>query len=180
LNPFAYPKSRHRRKLSPPAYSTYKPYKPYLREEFGSRCVYCCLPDGLKGPDAFGVDHYRPRKRFPALATTYSNLFYCCNCCNSRKSQFWPSAEQLRNQEFVPNPCDHVMFQHLQYKGPIIDLKSPAGRQAEKVLDFNDRASVEYRQFVLDLIAASMVTSKPANGGQVKTGQRSAAETELF
>jgi hypothetical protein len=29
-------------------------------------------------------------------------------------------------------------------------------------------------------LEASMVTSKPANGGQVKTGQRKEAETELF
>ena len=32
----------------------------------------------------------------------------------------------------------------------------------------------------LAVMLSSMVTSKPANGGQVKTGQRSAAETELF
>jgi hypothetical protein len=45
------------------------------------------------------------------------------------------------------------MFEHLQYKGPVITVKTSAGRQAEKILDFNDPESVEYRQFVLDVIA---------------------------
>lgn len=45
------------------------------------------------------------------------------------------------------------MFEHLQYKGAVITLKTPAGEQAEKILDFNDPESVEYRQFVLDMIA---------------------------
>lgn len=154
MNPFSYSKAQHRRKLSPPSSTNYKSYKPFLQQEFGSRCVYCCLPDGMKGYESFGVDHYRPRKLFLHLATTYSNLFYSCNCCNSRKGDFWPSADQIRDNEFIPNPCDHVMFEHLQYKGAIVTVKTPAGRQAEKILDFNDPKSVEYRQFVLDTIAA--------------------------
>jgi hypothetical protein len=108
----------------------------------------------MKGADNFGVDHYRPRKRFPELATTYSNLFYCCNCCNSRKSDFWPTADQIRGEKFIPNPCDHVMFEHLQYSRAVIRLKTAAGRHAETILDFNDPDSVAYRRFVLDLIAA--------------------------
>jgi hypothetical protein len=107
----------------------------------------------MKGYESFGVDHYRPRKLFLHLSTTYSNLFYSCNCCNSRKGDFWPNASQVRDKEFIPNPCDRVMFEHLQYKGAVITLKTPAGKQAEKILDFNDPASVEYRQFVLDVIA---------------------------
>jgi len=44
------------------------------------------------------------------------------------------------------------MFAHLQYKGPNIAVKSPAGKQAEDILDFNDPDSVDYRQLVIDLI----------------------------
>ena len=46
------------------------------------------------------------------------------------------------------------MFEHLQYTGAVIKLKTPAGRQAGKILDLNDPDSVSYREFVLDLIAA--------------------------
>lgn len=106
----------------------------------------------MKGYESFGVDHYRPRKLFLHLATTYSNLFYSCNGCNARKGDFWPTASQM-DKEFIPNPCDHVMFEHLQYKGAVVIVKTPAGRLAEKIIDFNDPVSVEYRQFVLDTIA---------------------------
>lgn len=46
------------------------------------------------------------------------------------------------------------MFEHLQYKAAVVTFKTPAGRQANKILDFNDDASIKYREFVLDLIAA--------------------------
>ena len=153
MNPFTYQKSKHRRTLSPPAYTSYRRYKPYLRDEFRRQCVYCRLPDGVKGPDSFGVDHYRPQKLFPSLETIYSNLFYSCNCCNSRKRNFWPTAAQLQDKRFIPNPCDHIMFEHLQYRRALVTLKSPAGRQADEILDLNDDDSVKYREFVLDLIA---------------------------
>jgi hypothetical protein len=152
LNPFTYQKSKHRRTLSPPAYASYKRYKPYLRDEFRRQCIYCRLPDGVKGPDSFGVDHYRPQKLFPSLETTYSNLFYSCNCCNSRKKNFWPTLAQLRDKKFIPNPCDHVMFEHLQYRRAEVTFKSPAGKQADEILDLNDDDSVKYREFVLDLV----------------------------
>jgi hypothetical protein len=45
------------------------------------------------------------------------------------------------------------MFEHLQYRHALITLKSPAGKQADEVLDLNDDDSVKYREFVLDLIA---------------------------
>ena len=116
--------------------------------------MYCRLPDGIKGVDSFGIDHYKPQKIFPALATTYTNLFYCCNCCNARKGSFWPTAEQLRDQEFIPNPCDHVMFDHLQYKHAVVAVKSAAGKQADRILDLNDEQSTKYRELVLDIIKA--------------------------
>ena len=89
---------------------------------------------------------------FPSLETTYSNLFYSCNCCNSRKKSFWPTAAQLRDKKFIPNPCDHIMFEHLQYRRAEVTLKSPAGKQADDILDLNDDDSVKYREFVLDLV----------------------------
>lgn len=113
LNPFRYSQSRYRRKLSPPSYSDYSRYKSFLKQEFTSQCVYCRLPDGLKGEDSFSVDHYRPQSRFPELVTTYANLFYACSGCNRRKGAFWPTDAQWRAKQFIPNPCDHVMFVHL-------------------------------------------------------------------
>jgi HNH endonuclease len=153
LNPFRYPQSRYRRKLSPPSTSDYSRYKPFLKQEFMSQCVYCRLPDGLKGEDSFSVDHYRPQSKFPDLVTTYVNLFYACSGCNRRKGAFWPTDAQWRAKQFIPNPCDHVMFEHLRYRSARVETKSPAGELAEQVLMLNDERSVEYRELVLSVIA---------------------------
>jgi hypothetical protein len=152
LNPFIYPKTHHRRTLNP---HTVASYKAILRAEFGFQCVYCRLPDGVKGQDSFGVDHYRPRSLFPELRTTYSNLFYACNACNRRKGDYWPSSDELRARRFIPNPCDHIMFEHLRYRGARVEPHSPAGEHSEKRLMLNDDESVQYREFVFGLIAMS-------------------------
>lgn len=153
LNPFRYAQSRYRRKLNPPSYSSYSSYKPFLRREFTSQCVYCRLPDGPKGEDSFSVDHYRPQSKFPGLVTTYANLFYACSCCNRRKGAFWPTDAQWQARQFIPNPCDHVMFEHLRYRSARVETRSPADELAERVLMLNDERSVEYREFVLGVIA---------------------------
>lgn len=154
LNPFRYPQSQHRRKLQPPSYSVYSRYKPFLKQEFTSQCVYCRLPDGLKGEDSFGVDHYRPQSKFPERAVSYTNLFYACNCCNRQKRDFWPTEAQWRARQFIPNPCDHVMFAHLRYRSARVETRSPAGALAERVLMLNDEYSVQYREDVLSVIAS--------------------------
>jgi hypothetical protein len=88
LIPFSYPKSRHTRRLRPGPFKKYSEYKPFLREEFEKKCVYCRMPDTMKDYEMYGVDHYRPKSLFSELLTTYANLFYCCNPCNRRKREY--------------------------------------------------------------------------------------------
>ncbi len=44
------------------------------------------------------------------------------------------------------------MFEHLQYRFSRVEIKSDAGRIANKYLDFNDEKSVQYREFILRII----------------------------
>lgn len=152
MNPFLYPESQHLRTQIPGSFSNYRRYKPFLRTEFGRRCVYCRLPDGLKGEDAFGVDHYRPVSRFPGLVCEYENLFYACNSCNSNKNDFWPSSLQWAEASFLPNPCDHRMAEHLRFEGSRVEPLTATGRFAIELLQLNDPVEIQARDFVLRLI----------------------------
>lgn len=150
MKPFEYSKDRHSRTQSPGQLSTYQKYKPVLRIEFTRKCVYCRMPDGLRGAEGFGVDHYRPKKYFPELLKHYDNLYYCCNPCNRRKTSFWPSDPQ--SAQFIPNPCEHIMFAHLQFKDELIIAKSEAGKFTLEFLDLNDPALVSQRRAMQSLI----------------------------
>lgn len=163
VNPFHYPKARHTRRLHPPAYTHYRKYKPELREEFEGQCVYCRMLDAVKGRESFGVDHYRPKKHFPHLATEYFNLFYSCNRCNTLKRDFWPSPKNEAEGRFVPNPCEHVMFDHLRYRGGDVDANSNAGEWTIDLLLLNDTLAVTFREAyikALDLMSSQLTASK--------------------
>jgi hypothetical protein len=87
---FDYPSAPHVRRHGPRGYLDYKHYKPWLRDEFSFRCVYCLcretwLPDGEA---YFGSDHVSPRSRAPEAASSYDGLVYACSVCNAWKKDF--------------------------------------------------------------------------------------------
>lgn len=149
MNPFRYPEAQHSRTQNPARFNDYTRYKPFLRIEFGRQCVYCRLPDGFKGEDAFGVDHYRPVSRFPDLECEYGNLFYVCNTCNSRKGNFWPDLQDWAEARFILNPCDHRMAEHLRFESTLVEPQTVTGKFTVEKLLLNHLPDVEYREFVL-------------------------------
>lgn len=160
MNPFRYPEERLARLQTPGRFNDYRRYKPYLRAEFSRQCVYCRIPDGIQGHDSFGVDHYRPMSLFPSLSCEYGNLFYSCNRCNSLKGDFWPREDELADGWFLPNPCDHTMSKHLRFNGAQVTPASRAGEAAIALLLLNDKARVEYREFVLRSIERCLEKEK--------------------
>lgn len=90
MSVFSYPAAAHVRRHGPRGYADYKHYKPWLRDEFTFRCVYCLcrenwLPDGQAH---FSVDHAAPRGRGPAGEHDYDRLVYACGVCNACKGDF--------------------------------------------------------------------------------------------
>jgi hypothetical protein len=60
--PFAYPTTPHMRRHGPLGYENYQNYKPFLRDEFTFRCVYC-LERETWYPNreaSFSTDHFEP------------------------------------------------------------------------------------------------------------------------
>jgi len=105
------------------------------------------MPDTLSsgGAAAFHIDHYKPKKHFPELETVYGNLFYCCATCNVFKGAYWPRPE-VEKTRFVPNPCDHRMFEHLRFRGAAVEAHSEPGQWTLALLELNDARAVRFRQ----------------------------------
>src|SRR6266702_8310460 len=59
--PFIYPSATHVRRHGPAGYADHAGYRPWLRDEFSFRCVYCLLREQwgqMRGGHA--IDHFLP------------------------------------------------------------------------------------------------------------------------
>lgn len=103
MSPFDYPASALNRRHGPKGYRSARAYQPWLRDEFGFRCVFCLNREQwgrLTGE--FDVEHFQPQAQNPELATVYENLFYACSRCNSAKqSHEIPDPGECLNSETV-------------------------------------------------------------------------------
>ena len=147
-----FPARRHRRRPDPgPFPRNYRSYKPYLQEEFRSKCVYCREADGLKGEESFGVDHYRAKLggEDPTVAD-WGNLFYACNVCNTYKGTSVSTPER-----FLPNPCDHVMAEHLQYRDADVETHTPDGAWLAELVRLSSRR--DRRRFILSTLGLQLI-----------------------
>lgn len=83
---FDYPEPRDHRRHDPRGYKNYSAYRPWLRDEFAFRCVYCLKREqwGQVTGD-FDIDHFQPQSRVPGRRLDYANLLYACHRCNSVK-----------------------------------------------------------------------------------------------
>src|SRR6478672_3076703 len=78
--PFHFPKKAHCRRHGPRGHTTYPAYKPWLRDEFEFRCVYCLTREqwSADGHNSFSIDHVQPKSRHRNLTNDYDNLVYAC------------------------------------------------------------------------------------------------------
>jgi hypothetical protein len=148
-----FPRDRQERSPDPGPFDEHRSYKPHLQREFRRKCVYCRISDGLKGYESFGVDHYLPKSRFPALRASWSNLFYACNVCNT-----WKGESVSTPERFLPNPCTHQMADHLQYRGADVESYTPHGDWLIELLHLEARRDL--RQLILSALGQFLTTRK--------------------
>jgi len=92
----------------------YKGYKPALREEFSHACGYCNIREPeLGGSEAFHIDHYQPKNKFPHLICDYANLIYSCRYCNRFKGDYWPTLIEKLQARFILNPRADNFKKHI-------------------------------------------------------------------
>src|SRR5260370_17565036 len=84
--PFQYPIAPHARRHGPRGYPDYSRFRPWLRDEFSYRCVYCLRREQWElSRGIFHIDLFVPAAIDPGLGTDYDNLLYVCASCNFAK-----------------------------------------------------------------------------------------------
>lgn len=144
MNGFLYPNKPHQRKHGPHGYANYKAYKPWLRDEFSFRCVYCLVREtwNPSGVAAFSTDHFIAQVVDPTKTVDYENLLYACIRCNSWKQD-----------NAVLDPCVVPMSHHLYIDddGSIKPL-TPHGAEHLELLELDDPILTEFRGRLISTI----------------------------
>jgi hypothetical protein len=151
---FQYPQQVHVRRHGPLGYANFQSYKPWLRDEFQFRCVYCLWRERWVsvGEDAFSVDHLEPRAEAPHLIGNYDNLVYACCRCNSVKT----------DARRVLDPCQEAYGNHLeiQANGAIRGLTAQ-GREMIEICQLARPRITQARQRLLDLFRTLQESQTP-------------------
>jgi hypothetical protein len=150
---FQYPQHAHARRHGPGGYANYQSYKPWLRDEFDFRCVYCLWRERwyAVGEAAFGVEHLQSQATAPQLVCDYNNLVYACCRCNSIKT----------DAAAVLDPCRHALGHHLEVADGHIHGLTPEGRDLIKVCKLDQPLLTESRRRLLQLLQTLQESDHP-------------------
>lgn len=95
----------------------YSEYREDLKRDFNGSCGYCDDSDQRTDRICFHIDHFAPKKIFPELKVTYTNLVYSCRFCNMRKSDHWignDSTIHHNGKKGFIDPCSDEYDKHLE------------------------------------------------------------------
>jgi hypothetical protein len=141
----SFPEAAYARRHGPTGYRTYQAYKPWLRDEFTFRCVYCLLRETAHrdGHWLFGVEHLIPQRVDDTRVCDYQNLVYACNRCNTTRGR----------RSGVLDPCKAAYGEHLRIceDGRIEPLSTPGAVHIE-VLELNEQALVSERLEWIEMV----------------------------
>src|SRR5262245_41935742 len=141
--PFSYPVSPHERRHGPQGYVSYQSFRPWLRDDFRFRCVFCLLREQWgKTRGTFDLDHFYPVSFRPDLATVYDNLLYICATCNDAKGS-----------QKVPDPCQVLLAGKVRVRddGTIL-AETPEARRLIRALGLDDPEYTEFRLMWIGII----------------------------
>jgi hypothetical protein len=142
-NPFAYPSKPHVRKHGPAGYADYNSYRPWLRDEFTFRCVFCLHREkwGLVKA-SWDLDHFVPQSQDASLILQYDNLLYVCISCNRTKGS-----------RSLPDPCQLALSKCLLVRsnGTVLPLNDD-GRLIVETLRLNNPEYRHFRSLIFGII----------------------------
>jgi len=141
--PFTYPRRPHARRHGPSGWKSYQRYRPWLRDDFDFRCVFCLVRERwVDMRRSFPVDHFVPHALRPKRGNNYENLLYVCPNCNGMKSK-----------SLVPDPCRIAMGRCLTVtKNGKIKAMNSYGKSWRDVLALNGSTMNEYRRMMIGML----------------------------
>jgi hypothetical protein len=133
---FDYPPPAAPRRHGPQGYSNYLSYRPWLRDEFSFRCVYCLLREQWgRVTGEFDVEHFVPQAHDPRLALDYENLLYACHSCNI-----------LKGSRSMPNPSEALTNRTVRVKSNgALEGRSAKARRIIDVMGLNSPSMMRWR-----------------------------------
>jgi hypothetical protein len=142
--PFTYPSTPHARRHGPRGYADYTSYRPWLRDEFSFRCVYCLLREQwgiVRG--TFAIDHFLPAAVHAERITDYDNLVYGCAACNSAKGS-----------QHIPDPSRVLLGKDVRVaEDGTIEATTREARRLIRLLGLDDAEYTEFRRMWIEIIA---------------------------
>jgi hypothetical protein len=135
--PFAYPSGSHVRRHGPAGWKNYGRYRPWLRDEFSFRCVYCLIREPwIDMRRGYQIDHFVPQKLRPDLKADYDNLLYLCAHCNN-----------LKGAALLPDPCVVALGSCLRFlPDGTVEALSTDGERIIEILQLDDSRLVDFRR----------------------------------
>lgn len=141
--PFQYPAEPRIRRHGPIGYADYASYRPWVRDEFSFRCVYCLFREqwGLVRR-TFGIDHFLPVSLHPEAVVDYHNLVYACAACNDAKGA-----------QILPDPCAVLVDKVVSvYDDGTIHARTPQAQFLIRMLGLDDNEYTEFRLLWIGII----------------------------
>lgn len=144
-DPFTFPQGPHVRRHGPGGWKDYSRYRPWLRDEFCFRCVYCLIREQwVDMRRGFQIDHFVPQKLRPDLEADYDNLLYLCPSCNN-----------LKRTARLPDPCSVSLANCLSFhRDGTVEALDINGETLIEVLELDAPSLVEMRRRKIGILAS--------------------------
>ncbi len=141
--PFDYPLAPHVRRHGPRGYAGYESYRPWLRDEFAFRCVYCLTREvWTRFTGAYAIDHFLPVAANPDLVTDYGNLLYACIPCNLAKGS-----------SITPDPLTVLIASGVSVsEGGVIAGTSPEASRLIELIGLDRARAAEFRELWIGIV----------------------------
>jgi uncharacterized protein (TIGR02646 family) len=135
-------------------HSSYEEIADKLFNMTDNHCSFCDIQP-LKQSGAT-IEHFKPKRRFPLLAYTWINLFYCCPNCQKKLDEFNDNCKPLKPDQVSYSFQHYFRFDETLegiFIRPNIERTMDEQQRAEETIrlyGLNKFARPEARKVVLD------------------------------